>query len=50
MKDKDAVIGVYKKHSNAIDAIKKLKTHKFDLSHISIIGKGDVVKGKGNSN
>lgn len=46
MKEKDAVIGVYKKHENAIDAIKKLKTHKFDLSHISIVGKGDVVKGK----
>ncbi|MFT5916722.1 MAG: hypothetical protein ACJAWV_002122 [Flammeovirgaceae bacterium] len=46
MKEKDAVVSVYKKHSNAIDAIKKLKMHKFDLNHISIIGKGDVVKGK----
>lgn len=44
MKDKHAAIGVYKNHEEAIQAIKTLKDKGYDESHISIIGKGDIVE------
>ena len=44
MKDKHATVGVYKNHEDALDAIRTLKKEGYDESHISIIGKGNIVE------
>lgn len=44
MENTHATVGIYKDHNDALKAIRVLKDAGFDESHISIIGKGNIIE------
>lgn len=42
--DKNAIIGVYETHLEAIQALKVLQAQNFNMKHVVLLGKGEAVK------
>ncbi|MCS6821764.1 MAG: hypothetical protein NZ551_07835 [Microscillaceae bacterium] len=44
MKQHSVIVGTYDTHQQAIEALKVLQSHNFNMKHVSLVGKGEAVK------